>query len=218
MTFQSSVYSRLYNEQNKKPYPENLPREVLFKLGKLIDKPEVRSLYYFLAVTGARVGEGLKVTKTDIRIATSMKSGKDRPIALLQTEKRGDGINRTIPLTVISDEVEEAMSKEVMTWHESCGQGRLWNICRQEVWRQFTKRITLGDVANLLGRKPRELFKGQDRELTDFRFFPHFLRACRCFSLYPRFYNELQTMKYFGWKSRRMIDIYSHMTWEDMEL
>lgn len=204
----------------KKPQPEVMDVATLLQLGRLIpdDDREYRYLFYFLYLSGALIGEALAVQKHDIMRQLSRRTGREKLVVSLITEKCEGHPRRSVPLYVVESPPEMEIYGEVERFIQAAPSGALWSRNRRTVWKKFNKYITFEKVNGVLGRPLRETIDGQtEREAVGFSCRPHYLRHARATHL-AIIYTSIQMRKFFGWKSATMSDNYANLRWEDLEL
>jgi len=190
-----------------KPVPEALGIKEIKKVGELYNEPEIRTLFFFLYLTGSRISEALKVRIRDIEFVKDKGLGEIMKVHLFTLKNRRSKF-RDVPV-LVKDE-EKSMVEYILRFIRSQKrdpESFLFSISRTNAWNKLTH----------VEIKVRAAQGTKVIEDLPLRIHPHYLRHCRATYL-SQVYGlpESQLVRYFGWSNSDPAQIYLHLNWFDI--
>lgn len=180
-------------------YP--VAQEVILQRGLEIKDKELRALYFFLYLTGARISEALKLKYGDINIK-SVDKHRYAEVRLITLKNRQKGLRFILIPLYIPLEAQmyayfaEIYDHRINTVFKDVG-------TRNNVWFKL-KNITYDtEVLDL---------KTKQRAEQEVRLHPHLLRHFRLSHLVTLYsYNAFELQDFAGWSNLNMASIYVSM-------
>ncbi|RLE82877.1 MAG: hypothetical protein DRJ51_00025 [Thermoprotei archaeon] len=188
-------YRKLY-EKVKVPkiqqvLPEVLSSVEVLRLLEALDDAKYRALFSLIYETGCRISEALNLKMKDLSV-------DEYGIKVFFRRSKSEA--RAVRVIVFS--------KTILGWlelHAAKNDPEAYVFYGRDPY----KRMARSTATYVLKRAAMKA--GIKKKVH-----PHLLRHTRATELY-RFFKELEMMRWFGWKTRKMIDIYSKITQEDVE-
>lgn len=198
--------ARMLRISKVKPAPLPISFYEIDKLRNQFEKDEQKNVFTLIYLTGQRVSEALDLRRDNIRMEV-MPDGTKVLVLDSLNEKNRQNPRRVISIPMVGREAD--MIKE--TW-ESFDHfkpdRRIIPYTRVSVYLWFSK-IKL----NVQAIEPTT-----KRYIPyEFKLFPHYLRHCRASHLACDYdMSPFNMMKYFGWKSLNMVDLYASSNWRNL--
>ena len=187
----SGLYEKIRVPARKTTLPEILTVHEVNTLLRAIDNKKHRALIALIYETGCRVSEALNLRIGDIEL-------NEHGLRIVFRKSKSEP--RRVILSLYAD--------LVLSWlkvHKARHDLQAYLF----YGRDPNNRLSRSVVFYILKRAAK---RGEISK----RVYPHLLRHTRATQLYKVF-KELEMMKWFGWKTRSMIDVYSKISQEDLE-
>lgn len=192
----------------KKPVPEALPMEDIYRVGNRYEDPRDRTLFFFCYLTGARISEALASTPQDMTVVKSDSLGDYITVRLL-TRKNKRIPFRDVPVPM--KHREKNMVDYIYSYMEIETQkktDRIFNhLTRTNAWNRLTK-----NSVRIRAIHGKAILDDHEQRVN-----PHYLRHCRLTHLVQHYgFNDIQLMRFAGWSNTKPATVYVHLNWMDL--
>jgi integrase len=191
----------------KKPVAYTISIEEILQLGKQINDPELKTLYYLLYLSGARVSEALNMKVKDIQF--SYNNDIRLAVFSILTEKNKQHPIREVPVIIKGYEKEMMETIELYISNKLMGE-KIFNISRNNAWNKMARILTTIVRAN--DKKNNRIIESFEKRIN-----PHYLRHCRLTHLRREYgFDAINLMQYAGWSSVQPAQTYLHLGYKDL--
>ena len=188
-------YAKIYEKIKVPKVPQGLPDcltpEEVRRLLSAFPNLKHKALFSLIYETGCRISEALNLKVGDVLVG-------EEYIKVFFRESKSEA--RTALVVIFTGVIKEWLNKHEASYDPEAylfyGRNPYKRMCRSNALYR------LKEAAKRAGLKRR--------------IYIHLLRHTRATELYGVF-KELEMMRWFGWKTRRMIDVYSKVNQEDLE-
>ena len=179
---------------------------------------EARALFATLYLTGGRVSEVLALTRADYT-SKPQPDGSLRGDFTLITEKRGDALPRTVPVTS-NDATDREFFRMAVAWINTKTMSeplfRYSQTRASHVVNEAKLRVTASIPASQTTRALEQGWEFDKNSKTwrhsEWSIHPHYLRHCRLTHLVKhKNFKDSELRAYTGWKSNTMAQVYVDM-------
>lgn len=188
--------------QKKKPQPEVVTIEHLYRIGNRIIDTQHRSLFFALYLTGARISEMLDTERKDFYIENH--NGYNILFVKLITLKRKEKYIRVVPihLDLTRTDEESAMAQYLLDYLRPMHPDQKpWTFTRKTAWKYF--RIPF---------KTRTIIDGEYIRDYEFLMHPHYLRHARLTHLVQYYgFSDAFLVQWTGWSNAKPAQIYVNL-------
>jgi integrase len=194
-----------------KPIADTIKIEELYEIGNSIQIPYLRSAFFIMYLTGARIGELIKISKRDIELT------EDNTLVIkLITEKNKSHPIRSIPIICYDNpkhsqfnDIERKMCLDILTYIESNKPDELlFDMSRFDAYHKFVRNFETTVRYKLGNNVMDSMIK---------RINPHYLRHCRLTHLRQEYgYDAISLMQFAGWSNTNPAATYLHIGYKDL--
>ena len=192
---------------SNKPVPEVISMEETRDLWKEYDRPEDRTLFSLLYITGCRITEALNVRPEDLEKAT-LDIGEILKINLITLKNRRHKF-RILPVPIdnkIEKELTECIYKYIQV-RKIPDDKKILKLSRTNAWNRLSSKYVTTRAT-------------QNKQIIDnysFKVRPHYLRHCRLTHL-VQYYNfdETKLTRFAGWTNSAPAQVYIRLNWMDL--
>ena len=188
-----------------KPVADVIEIDELYKIGNTIEDGKIKALFYLCYLSGARVGEAIKLTRRDIKIVN------EAMVISLYTEKHKGNPTREIPIVIIENKnhisyntIEREMANVILDYIKDIPpEANLFPHSRQSVFNMFVRYF----FTNVRFKHEGNIVDTQLKRIN-----PHYLRHCRITHLRKEYgYDALDLVRFAGWTDTRPATVYLHL-------
>lgn len=195
---------------SNKPVPEVISMEETLSLWEEYDRPEDKTLFALLYITGCRITEALGIRPVDMETATMEAASPMRVLKIkLVTLKNRKHKFRIVPVP-IENKVEGKMSEFIFKYIEKNNipdDRRIIRLSRSNAWNRLSSKRLIARATH--NKKVIERY--------EFKVRPHYLRHCRLTHLVQYYdYNETKLTYFAGWTNSAPAVVYVRLNWMDL--
>ncbi|RLG65648.1 hypothetical protein DRO02_01465 [archaeon] len=186
------ILQNLKTPRVREKLPEVIPEKDVFKILEAIDDPTFKTFFAVMYETGARKGELSAVKIGDVEFdeygaLITLRSSKSEP--------------RKVRVIMFADMLKEYINRHPL---KNDPEAPLF-----PARRNIRKPIPPSTISYMFNKLSL---------ITGYHVYPHLLRHVRATTLYKhQVLTEKEMMLMFGWKTRKMIDVYSKITQKDVD-
>ncbi|RLE65681.1 MAG: hypothetical protein DRJ47_04370 [Thermoprotei archaeon] len=185
------LYKKIKTPRLNKSLPEILSPEEVLKIITNFSSLKYKALYALIYETGCRIGEAL-----NLKIKHLVEDEYGFKVFFSRSKSEA----RAVRLVVFA-----GLIKKWLSIHPERDNPEAYLFFGRHPLKKMSRSAALKNL------KKAALKAGIKKNVH-----PHIFRHTRATELY-RMFKELELMKWFGWKTRRMIDVYSKITQEEVE-
>ena len=185
------LYEKVKIPRIKQSLPDILSKDEVSKILESFNNIKYKALFSLVYETGCRISEALNLKLKDTQID---KYGVK--VFFRKSKSEARAVRVVIFADIVKKWLEVHPSRDNSNAFLFFGRKPERKMARSTAFYQLKKAVRDAGIKR--------------------RVYAHLLRHTRATELYG-FFKELEMMRWFGWRTRKMIDVYSKITQEDVE-